>query len=144
MLRGTTYPHSNLSMDKAKVAEGNGSVADVAMDTFNASSNKAQAYIKEGLHVTQLLQFIQAKLDGPMPVITDNKAAYVVIRCPGATKRTAHFERWMHFARDLMLRRAIEVSLVTTNKMMADFFTKPSDKTAFFRCRSYVMNLPDA
>ena len=32
---------------------------------------------------------------------------------------------------------------VTTNKMMADFFTKPSDKTTFFRCRSYVMNLPD-
>ena len=56
----------------------------------------------------------------------------------------AHFERWMHFARDLMLRRAIEISLVTTNKMMADFFTKPSDKTTFFRCRSYVMNLPDA
>ena len=100
--------------------------------------------IKEGLHVTQLLTFIQTKLEGPMPVITDNKAAYDVIRCPGATKRTAHFERWMHFARDLMLRRAIEISLVTTNKMMADFFTKPSDKTTFFRCRSYVMNLPDA
>ena len=78
-----------------------------------------------------------------MPTITDNKAAYDVIRCPGATKRTVHFDRWLHFARDLRLRNAIEVFLTDTNNMMADVMTKPSDKTTFFRCRKYIMNLRD-
>ena len=35
--------------------------------------------IKEGLHVTQLLAFIQTKFEGPMAIVTDNKAAYDVI-----------------------------------------------------------------
>ena len=69
-----------------------------------------------------------------MPVVSryrHNKAAYDVIWCPGATKRTVHFERLMHFARDLMLCRAIRLSRFTdfsrhhgarlSVKMMADF-----------------------
>ena len=63
------------------------------------------------------------------------------IKCPWATKRTAHFDRWLHFARDLRLRNAIEIFLTGTDNMMADFFTKPVDKTTFLRCRKYVLNL---
>ena len=99
------------------------------------------AMLKEAIFVVQLLQFVGAKLDGPMPVITDNKAAVDVIKCPGATKRTVHFDRRLHFARDLYLRNGIALFLTDTRNMMADFFTKPSDKTMYFNCRKYVMNV---
>ena len=79
------------------------------------------------------------KRAGPMHCIIDNKAARDVIAYPGATKRTNHFDRWLHFARELSLRKAIKVHLTTTDNMMADYFTKPTDKTTFLRCRGSMM-----
>ena len=87
-----------------------------------------------------LLEFMDVKVEGPVPCIIDSKSAFDVIKNPGATKRTVHFARWLHFARSLSLRNAIKSYLVTTDVMMADFFTKPCDKTAFLRCRDYLMS----
>ena len=87
---------------------------------------------------------MEIEFDGPSACITDNKATYDVIRNPGATKRTAHFDRWLHFARELYLRNAIKMYLTTTDRMMADFMTKPTDKTTFLRCSNYVMADSDA
>ena len=98
------------------------------------------AVLKEGLFVKQVLDFLGAKILGPMHCITDNKAAVDVVRNPGATKRTTHFARWLHFAREMALRDAIRVHLTTTDNMMADYFTKPTDKTTFLRCRKYMMS----
>ena len=97
--------------------------------------------LKEGMFVKQLLDFLDVVLDGPVCSVTDNKGAYDVVRNPGATKRTVHFDRWLHFARELYLHNAIKIFLTTTDNMMADMFTKAVDKTAFLRCRAYVMNL---
>ena len=55
------------------------------------------------------------------------------------TKRTLHFDRWLHFARELCLLNRIEIFLTGTDNMMADGFTKPVDKTKFLKCRDYVM-----
>ena len=111
------------------------------LSSCESEVNAVVIMLKEAMFVVQLLEFISTKLEGPMPVITDNKAAYDVIRCPGATRRTVHFDRRIHFARDLYLRNAIQIYLTDTNNMMADYFTKPSDKTTFYRCRKYTMNI---
>ena len=62
-----------------------------------------------------------------------------VIRFPGATKRTLHFDRWLHFAHELYLRNKVEIYFAGTELMMADFFTKPVDKTKFLECRDYLL-----
>ena len=95
--------------------------------------------VKEGLFVKDNLEFLGIEMDGPMAGITDNKAAKDVIHNPGATKRTTHFARWLHFARELCLLNALKMYLVTTDQMIADIFTKPLPKTAFLHCRSYLM-----
>ena len=47
-----------------------------------------------------------------------------------ATKRTVHFDRWLHFhARHLYLRIKMTICHTGTENMMADGFTKPVDKT---------------
>ena len=63
---------------------------------------------------------------------------------PGATKRTIHFARWLHFARQLCQRNQIQMYLLTTDLMVADIFTKPLDPTTFRRYRDYLMTGADA
>ena len=78
----------------------------------------------------------------PTPwVLTDSKSAYDTIKNPGATKRSNHLERWLHFARELYLRAAMRYGLVPTNLMMADNLTKPVDREKFFTCIEYQMGM---
>ena len=72
--------------------------------------------------------------------LTDNRSARDVIKCPGATKRTVHFDYWLHFARELVLKNKVEVLFAPTDEMMADGLTKAVDKTKFLRCRDYIMS----
>ena len=96
--------------------------------------------MKEAEFADQVCKFLGAGIGGPMAAVTDNKAARDVVKCPGATKRTVHFDRWLHFARELTLRNKAEVFLAGTDDMMADGFTKPVDKTKFLKCRQYLMS----
>ena len=95
--------------------------------------------LKEERFAVQVGEFMGIEFDGPSACITDNKATYDVVRNPGATKRTSHFDRWLHFARELYLKNAIKIYLTTTDKMMGDIMTKPTDKTTFLRCCAYIM-----
>ena len=51
-----------------------------------------------------------------------------VVELPGATKRTVHFGRWLHFARQLCLSNKVEMFLVGTEI-----------KTKFLKCRDYLL-----
>ncbi len=75
--------------------------------------------------------------------MTDSKATYDALDKPGATQRTRYFDRATAFIRKAILELVVEMHLVTTDLMMADFGTKALEKTAFRACRKYVMNLPD-
>jgi hypothetical protein len=95
--------------------------------------------LKEAEFAAQVCDFVGAGLEAPSACVTDNKAACDVIKFPGATKRTLHFDRWLHFARELYLRNKMEIYLTGTDDMMADGFTKPVDKTKFIKCRDYLL-----
>ena len=75
--------------------------------------------------------------------MTDSKATYDALDKPGATQRTRYFDRATAFIRKAILELVVEMHLVTTDLMMADFGTKALEKTGFRACRKYVMNLPD-
>ena len=79
---------------------------------------------RRSVHARHKPTILDVVLDGPVCGVTDNKGAYDVVRNPGATKRTVHFDRWLHFARELYLHNAIKIFLTTTDNMMADMFTK--------------------
>ena len=95
--------------------------------------------LKEAEFATQVIEFLCAPLEQKTAAITDNKSARDVVKCPGATKRTVHFDRWLHFARELVLTNKAEVFFAPTDDMMADGFTKAVDKTKFLKCRDYIM-----
>lgn len=95
--------------------------------------------LKESEFAAQVINFLSSDLSLPTASLVDNKAAVDVIKHPGATKRTVHFDRWLHFARSLCLLNKVEVFLVSTDDMMGDIFTKALDKTKFLKCRDYIL-----
>ena len=96
--------------------------------------------LKEAEFASQVIEFLNGPLKEKTAAITDNKSARDVIKCPGATKRTVHFDRWLHFARELVLMNKAEIFLAPTDLMMADGLTKAVDKTKFLKCRDYMMS----
>ena len=61
-----------------------------------------------------------------------------------AGSSTRHVERRVFKMRELVGARKINLVLVRTAEMWADFLTKLVDLSTFERCRSKLMNLPAA
>ena len=96
--------------------------------------------LKDLFNTCGLLEDMDVKIKSPH-AITDLKGAYDIVRNPGVTKRSAHFDRRLHYARDNYLKESFRLFLIGTNKMMADGLTKVVDRDKFFRCRNYMMNV---
>ena len=82
-----------------------------------------------------------ASFEGVPHLVCDGKSALDIIKNPGVTKRSAHYENWLFFARDAFLTNKARFFHTTTDKMMADNLTKVVDRTKFFACRNYQMNI---
>ena len=75
------------------------------------------------------------KLTQPINAYVDNTAAIDICKSKGATGRSKHFERWVHYVRDLVGRQIVVLHHVPTEQMPADIFTKalPYDPFTYFR-----------
>ena len=98
---------------------------------------------KEGMFTVNLLTDMGVKVTFPIVFMTDNKAAYDVIRNHGATKNTVHVERWFMYVRQLYLEGKIRVELISTDDMRADDKTKVVDRKKFEFCRKTTMHLKE-
>ena len=110
--------------------------------TWEAELSVMIATIKESIFAKNIGEDMKVKLE-TTHVLTDSKSAYDTVRNPGATEKSTHVERWLMFARDLYLTKAIGLTLVPTHRMMADGMTKVVDKDKFFKCRDYAMGIEE-
>jgi len=139
------YPHGGGFVEWANAAVSGVSRKPkfAPQSTWEAELAVMVLLIKEAVFAENILVHdLKVELEATH-VLTDSKAAYDSVRSPGATKKSTHVERWLMFARDLYLLKKISISLVSTHKMMADNMTKVVDKTKFFTCRNYQMNITE-
>ena len=87
---------------------------------------------------------LQAPVQLPVAINTDNEAAVSTIKKPGATARTRHYERWVLYGREQFLKRISYPTWVATKHQVADIFTKALDKTSFLKFRDALLNNPNS
>ena len=114
----------------------------IPLSTCEAEVAALVGVLKEGLFVVTILKDMGVtEFDGEkLPCITDSKSAHDIIKNPGVTKHTAHFARWLHWARELYLRQEVDIFLAPTEKMMADDKSKVVDRNKMFLCRNFQIN----
>ena len=113
----------------------------IPLSTCEAEVGAMVNLSKEIVFVRNILIDLKVPLVGPSVMVTDSKAANDTVVNAGATKHTVHFERWLHFARNLHMKNVIKSVLTGTDKMRADDKTKVVDKKKFLMCRRETMNL---
>jgi hypothetical protein len=78
-------------------------------------------------------------------VFQDNKSAILLEKngCWSSSKRTKHIDVRYFFVKDRIANGELEIEYCSTNEMLADFFTKPTQGNLFLKLRNQIMNISD-
>ena len=103
----------------------------VAFSSCEAEYAAASYACKEIEFVRNICADMGVLLHGRLVLAVDNTACIDVAHDVGVSARTKHFDRAIHYLRDLtQLRRVLPV-FVKTTQQRADGFTKALDKSTF-------------
>jgi transposase InsO family protein len=98
---------------------------------------------KDLVYMSNVIGSDGMQLDMTKPITTycDNDAAVSNVKNVGTSMRNRHFEKWLHFGRELFLKLTSKPIWIETKLNVADIFTKPLDKTSFLKFRSILLNI---
>ena len=74
-------------------------------------------------------------------MLGDNKSLFDQLQQEGASARTRYYERAVLLLKRAVLLLIMTPFLVTTDNMLADVFTKATDKGTFAKMRGHLMNV---
>ena len=74
--------------------------------------------------IHQLLEDMGITIEGPTKLCCDNKSAIYIAKNHTFHERTKHIEMDCHYVREAYLKGVIDLSYVTSEYQLADFFTK--------------------
>ena len=116
-------------------------------NTVALSTAKAE-YVAAGACCAQLLQMKQTLKDfgcelTKISLLCDNESAIKLANNPVNHSQTKHIDIQHHFSRDHEVKGDIAIHHVSTEKQLADIFTKPLDESRFCALRS-ELNIIDS
>ena len=85
---------------------------------------------KEVIFIIHILEFMEVEVSFPINIEVDNKGA-IFIAQNASVKRTRHISTRYHVIRELIRDGTIFVRFVTTDKNLADIFTKNTNQLTF-------------
>ena len=104
----------------------------VARSSTEAEYRALTSTATEVIWIQQLLSEVGVRLHTSPPVLwCDNMSAQALASNPVYHARTKHFELYLHFLRDLVTSRKLEVRYVSTAHQPADLLTKPLSGSRF-------------
>ena len=115
---------------------------------YVALSTAEAKYVAADACCAQLLQMRQTLRDfgchfTKIPLLCDNKSAIKLANNPISHSRTKHIDIRHYFLRDHETKGDIEIRHVSTEKQLADIFTKPLNESRFCSLRS-ELNILDS
>jgi hypothetical protein len=114
----------------------------VALSTAEAEYVAAGACCAQLLWMKQTLKDYGCELT-KIPLLCDNESAIKMANNPINHSRTKHIDIRHHFLRDHEAKGDIAIHYVSTEKQLADIFTKPLDESRFCALRS-ELNIIDS
>ena len=105
----------------------------VAVSTTEAEYMAAAAAVKEGLWLHKLLQDLDIET-ADVNIFADNQSAIKLLRNPISSMRSKHIDVIHHFARERVLRREVSFTYISTEKQLADIFTKAMPGSKHIYC----------
>ena len=111
----------------------------VAFSSCEAEYAAASFCCKEIEFIRNLCYDMGVELYGRLVLAVDNTAAIIVAHDVGVSGRTKHFDRAIHYLRDLTQLRRVLPAYVSTKLQRADGFTKALDKSTFTQWLSHLL-----
>ena len=112
----------------------------VAFSSCEAEYAAASYCCKEIEFVRNICADMGVELQGRLVLAVDNTAAIDVAHDVGVSARTKHFDRAIHYLRDLTQLRRVLPAFVNTHSQRADGYTKPMDKSTFLKWRPHAFS----
>ncbi|KAH9724999.1 hypothetical protein KPL70_007704 [Citrus sinensis] len=106
----------------------------VALSTTEAEYIAARSCCAQALWMKQTLRDYGINLE-QIPIKCDNTSAINLSKNPIQHSRTKHIEIRHHFLRDHVQKRDIALEFISTEKQLADIFTKPLCEEQFSKIR---------
>ena len=105
----------------------------MAQSTTEAEYIAASAVAREVAWVRKLLNEIEYSCDEPTTLFIDNKSTIQLCKYPASVRSTKHIEVRFHFIREKVESGEITVDHVSSERQLADLFTKLFSKDRFLK-----------
>ena len=114
----------------------------ITMSTTHAEYVAMAEMGKEILFLRQVWRFMLPKELRPcIPLYEDNEGAIQIAKHPISNSNSKHIDVRLHFLRELVEEKEVEIIHVASEFQHADFLTKALPEREFGFHRDYVMNL---
>ncbi|CAM8982498.1 unnamed protein product [Rhodiola kirilowii] len=108
---------------------------NISLSTAEAEYIAARSCCTQMIWMKQMLEEYEVEKDA-MTLYCDNMSAINISKNPVQHSRTKHIDIRHHFIRELVKKKVITLKHVSTEKHLADIFTKPLDNVQFETLRS--------
>lgn len=102
----------------------------VALSTMEAEYATLAEVSKEVVYLKRLLNYIgfEKYVESPIYIFCDNQSTIELSKNAVLHKKSKHIDIRFHFTRELVERKEIEVTYLSTDQMLADILTKSLPK----------------
>ena len=139
---GNQYPYPmfgyGIYLYGGLISYGSKQLKTVAFSSCEAEYAAASYACKEIEFIRNICTDMGVVLDSRLVLALDNTACIDIANDVGVSARTKHFDRSIHYLRDLTQMRRILPFYVKTDQQLADGYTKSLDKSKF---HSWVMHV---
>lgn len=109
---------------------------NVSLSTTESEYVSAASAVKEIIWLKGLLTECENRDNGKICLFIDNMSAIRLIKNPEFHQRSKHIDVKFHFIREMYKRGVIDVKHISSDKQIADIFTKAIAKLRFIDLRS--------
>ncbi|KAK6160850.1 hypothetical protein DH2020_004231 [Rehmannia glutinosa] len=108
----------------------------IATSTAEAEYIVAGSCCAQVLWMRQQLRDYDVEEEREIPIMCDNTSAIAITQNPVLHSRTKHIDVRYHFIRDHVEKKDITLEYISTDKQLADMFTKPLCESRFVELKN--------